>query len=113
MLSYVERERRHCLWESSSEMSAPRSRASSCDPPSPAARRHQRADVFALQPAPIAVSMIGFEMSMGAPYVPYIAADRVALPPSSLHAYTEALRARDRLREFPLLSGFSHDLSSK
>jgi len=52
--------------------------------------RSQRGDVFSLWPAPVSVSMIGFEMTMGASYVPYILGDRVALPPSVLlHAYTE------------------------
>jgi len=33
--------------------------------------------------------MIGFEMSMGAEYVPYIASDNIALPMSSMDAYSE------------------------
>ena len=33
--------------------------------------------------------MIGFEMSMGADYVPYIVSDPIALPMSSMGAYSE------------------------
>ena len=35
------------------------------------------------------VSMIGFEMTMGATYVPYILSDTIALPVTSMLYYTE------------------------
>lgn len=51
--------------------------------------RGHRSDVFAHNPAPIQMSMVGFEMSMGAPFVPQILGDAKALPISLAPWYSE------------------------
>ncbi|RHZ09250.1 hypothetical protein DYB31_015319, partial [Aphanomyces astaci] len=39
-----------------------------------------RTEIFALRPAPIQVSLMGFHGSMGAEYMQYIVADKIVLP---------------------------------
>ncbi|CAN0440776.1 unnamed protein product, partial [Scytosiphon promiscuus] len=48
------------------------------------------ADIFALRPAPVAVSYMGFPGTMGsAEMVDYILADRTVIPPNLRHFYSE------------------------
>ena len=42
--------------------------------------RYARPEIFALQPAPVQVSFLGYPGTSGADYIPYIIADRVVLP---------------------------------
>ncbi|MFZ1642936.1 MAG: glycosyltransferase [Candidatus Contendobacter sp.] len=42
--------------------------------------RHARPELFALRPAPVQVSFLGYPGTLGADYIPYIIADRVVLP---------------------------------
>lgn len=42
--------------------------------------RFARPEIFALRPAPIQVSFLGYPGTLGADYIPYIIADRVVLP---------------------------------
>jgi len=41
---------------------------------------HSRPEIFAMGAAPIQVSYLGFPMTMGAPFIDYIVADRVVIP---------------------------------
>ncbi len=41
---------------------------------------YARSEVFALQPAPVQVSYLGYPGTMGAPFMPYIIADPIVLP---------------------------------
>eukprot|EP00887_Chlorella_sp_A99_P007691 scaffold20.g7691.t1 len=50
-----------------------------------------RNEIFALQPAPVQVSYMGFPASCGAPYIPWLVVDKVVCPPSSRHAFSEAV----------------------
>ena len=42
--------------------------------------RFARPEIFALRPAPVQVSFLGYPGTLGAEYVPYVIADRVVLP---------------------------------
>ena len=48
-----------------------------------------RPEIFALQPAPIQVAYLGYPGSLGAPFIPYIIADRVVLPETIRPHFTE------------------------
>jgi predicted O-linked N-acetylglucosamine transferase (SPINDLY family) len=50
-----------------------------------------RMDVFAQRPAPLQVNYLGFPGTMGAPYMDYIIADRVVIPPGEEQFYDEQL----------------------
>jgi predicted O-linked N-acetylglucosamine transferase (SPINDLY family) len=45
--------------------------------------------VFARRPSPIQVNYLGFPGTIGAPYMDYLIADEIVLPPSSRSFYTE------------------------
>lgn len=48
-----------------------------------------RLDIFAQRAAPVQVSYLGFPGSLGAPYIDYVIADRVVMPPESHAHYSE------------------------
>lgn len=48
-----------------------------------------RNEVFALKPAPVQCSYLGFPATMGADYIPYIVLDKNVCPPTSRHCYSE------------------------
>lgn len=48
--------------------------------------RHQ---LFALRPAPIQVNYLGFPGTIGAPYIDYLIADEIVIPPADHRHYTE------------------------
>src|SRR5205085_12276540 len=48
-----------------------------------------RSAIFAHRPAPIQVNYLGFPGSLGAPYIDFIIADRVVIPPEHERHYTE------------------------
>ncbi len=48
-----------------------------------------RMGVFAQRPAPIQVNYLGFPATLGAPYIDYILADRIVIPPGEEGFYTE------------------------
>jgi predicted O-linked N-acetylglucosamine transferase (SPINDLY family) len=48
-----------------------------------------RNQVFALRPSPIQVNYLGFPGTMGAPYMDYLIADGIVIPPSSQEHFTE------------------------
>ncbi|CAM9335937.1 unnamed protein product, partial [Phaeothamnion confervicola] len=48
-----------------------------------------RNEVFALRPAPVQVSYLGFCGTLGADYIDYMIVDRVVVPDSQRHFYTE------------------------
>ncbi len=50
-----------------------------------------RADVFARRPAPIQVSFLGWPGTTGGPWMDYLIADRIVIPPSDQPHYTEAV----------------------
>jgi predicted O-linked N-acetylglucosamine transferase (SPINDLY family) len=50
-----------------------------------------RSQVFAARPAPVQVNYLGFPATLGAPYIDYIIADRVVIPPSEARFYDEAV----------------------
>lgn len=50
---------------------------------------YARSEIFALQPAPIQVSYLGYPGTLGAPFIPYILADNVVLPESLRPYFTE------------------------
>jgi len=49
----------------------------------------ERSDVFALHPAPVQISAIGYELTLALPAVPYLLTDLRSLPPSLAPAYSE------------------------
>ena len=49
----------------------------------------QRMGVFARRPAPIQVNYLGFPGTLGAPYMDYILADRIVIPPGERQFYSE------------------------
>lgn len=51
--------------------------------------RFARPELFALQPAPIQVTFLGYPGTLGADYIPYIIADRVVLPRELRPCFTE------------------------
>jgi len=48
-----------------------------------------RMDVFAQRPAPLQVNYLGFPGTLGAPYMDYIIADRIVIPPDEQRFYDE------------------------
>lgn len=50
---------------------------------------YARTEIFALQPAPVQVSYLGYPGTMGAPFIPYIIADPVTLPETLQPFFTE------------------------
>ncbi|KAF8058410.1 hypothetical protein HT031_005534 [Scenedesmus sp. PABB004] len=50
-----------------------------------------RNEVFALRPAPVQASYMGFPATTGAPFLPYLISDAVVSPPELAHCYSEAL----------------------
>jgi protein O-GlcNAc transferase len=49
----------------------------------------QRSDLFALRPAPVQVSYMGFPATLGAPYMDYVLADRMVIPEGERRYYDE------------------------
>ena len=56
-----------------------------------AALQGARNEIFALQPAPVQTSYMGFPATMGAPFLPYLITDAVVAPESCRHCYSENL----------------------
>jgi protein O-GlcNAc transferase len=50
---------------------------------------HNRTNIFATRPAPIAVNYLGYPGTMGAEYYDYILADRIVIPPDQQEFYGE------------------------
>lgn len=50
-----------------------------------------RNEIFALQPAPVQASYLGFPATTGAPFLPWLILDKVVCPPSSRHCYSESI----------------------
>jgi hypothetical protein len=50
-----------------------------------------RNEIFALQPAPVQTSYMGFPATMGANFLPYLITDKVVAPDSCRHCYSENL----------------------
>lgn len=50
-----------------------------------------RNEIFALRPAPIQVSLMGFPATMGANYIDYIVLDKVVCPSTSRKCYSECI----------------------
>ena len=50
---------------------------------------YARTEIFALQPAPVQASYLGYPGSLGAPFIPYIIADPVVLPENNLRYFSE------------------------
>ena len=48
-------------------------------------------EIMAHRPAPLQISYMGFPGSSGAPYIDYMICDKIVVPPSLRHEYTEAL----------------------
>ena len=48
-----------------------------------------RPEIFALRPAPVQVNYLGFPGTSGAPYIDYIVADDLVIPPQDRQWYTE------------------------
>ncbi|MFO1184249.1 MAG: tetratricopeptide repeat protein [Bauldia sp.] len=51
--------------------------------------RDSRPGILAHRPAPVQVSYLGFPGTMGAPYIDFIVADRVVIPPADRDFYSE------------------------
>ncbi len=52
---------------------------------------HNRTAVFAQRPAPVQVNYLGFPGTMGAPYMDYLIADRIVVPPGQQAHYAESI----------------------
>lgn len=50
-----------------------------------------RNEVFAMRPAPVQVSYLGFPATMGADYIQWIVLDKVVCPPESRQCYSESI----------------------
>lgn len=50
-----------------------------------------RNEIFALWPAPVQTSYMGFPATTGAPFLPYLITDKVVAPPHLHHCYSEHL----------------------
>jgi protein O-GlcNAc transferase len=50
-----------------------------------------RNEIFALHPAPVQTSYMGFPATTGAPFLPYLITDKVVAPPQLHHCYSEHL----------------------
>ena len=53
--------------------------------------RHARPEILGQRPAPIQVNWLGFPGTMGVPFIDYLIADPIVVPPESADAYDEAL----------------------
>ena len=53
--------------------------------------KHARTGIFAYRAAPIQVNYLGYPGTMGAPYIDYLVADPVLIPPESQQYYTEKI----------------------
>lgn len=53
--------------------------------------RFARTEILAQRPAPIQASWLGFPGSMGVPFIDYLIADRVVVPPAAASYYDESL----------------------
>jgi predicted O-linked N-acetylglucosamine transferase (SPINDLY family) len=53
--------------------------------------KDSRTGIFALRPAPVQVNFLGMAATTGAPYIDYLIADRVVIPPENRAWYTEKL----------------------
>ncbi len=53
--------------------------------------RDARPGIFALRAAPVQVSYLGYPGTLGAPYMDYLIADRVLIPPESAQFYSEKI----------------------
>ncbi|MBK4721401.1 tetratricopeptide repeat protein [Azospirillum sp. YIM DDC1] len=69
---------------------------------------HPRPHILAARPAPVQVQFLGYPGTMGAPWIDYIVADPIALPPELEDGFTEAVARmprcflpRDRRYEVP------------
>src|SRR5208337_4528251 len=51
--------------------------------------RHNRTNIFARRPAPVAINYLGYPGTMGAEYYDYILADRIVIPPDQQEYYSE------------------------
>jgi protein O-GlcNAc transferase len=51
----------------------------------------ERTGVFALRPCPVQVNYLGFPGTMGAPYMDYIVADKIVIPPDEHDHYAETV----------------------
>lgn len=67
-----------------------------------------RTALFARRPAPVQVNYLGFPGTLGAPYIDYIVADRIVIPPDERGFFTEKVvtlpdcyQANDRARALP------------
>lgn len=67
-----------------------------------------RTALFARRPAPVQVNYLGFPGTLGAPYIDYIVADRIVIPPDERGCFTEKVvtlpecyQANDRDRARP------------
>jgi protein O-GlcNAc transferase len=52
---------------------------------------HEKSEVFALRPAPVQVSWLGYLGTLGAPWYDYLLTDRFVVPPSQQAFFTERL----------------------
>jgi predicted O-linked N-acetylglucosamine transferase (SPINDLY family) len=50
-----------------------------------------RPGIFARRPAPVQVSFLGYPGTMGVPYIDYLIADRIIIPPTERRHYSEAV----------------------
>ncbi|NUB05469.1 tetratricopeptide repeat protein [Azospirillum sp. Vi22] len=57
---------------------------------------HPRPHILAARPAPVQVQFLGYPGTMGAPWVDYIVADPVSLPPELENGFTEAVARMPR-----------------
>ncbi|MEI7932769.1 MAG: tetratricopeptide repeat protein, partial [Alphaproteobacteria bacterium] len=48
-----------------------------------------RPNIFAMRPAPLQVSLLGYPGTLGAPYMDYLIADKRVVPPEDMRFYTE------------------------
>ena len=53
--------------------------------------RHARPEILAMRPAPLQVNWLGFPGSMGVPFMDYLIADAVVVPPDQAEHYAESI----------------------
>src|SRR6185295_1212281 len=51
--------------------------------------RHNRTGIFAHRPAPVQISFLGFPGTTGAPFIDYLVADTILIPPEQRAHYSE------------------------
>ena len=73
---------------------------------------HQRLGILAYRPAPIQATFLGYPGTLGAPFIDYLIADPIVVPPEQRSAYAEQLiylphtyQINDDSREVALTSG--------